>query len=93
MKKKETAEMLNLIYKDILSIKIKPEDSFKSSMDKFYDIMRKYGICQGTKTENGVTINNAEWNMCFAVFKNHKILAFDVWLVLSTPPSDLKYYK
>ena len=92
IEKKEIASNLGKIYEDILSIKIDMNDSFKSSMDKFYNVMRKWGVCQGTWSENGRTVNNAEWNMCFQVFKAHKIMAFDVWLILSTPPDDLLAY-
>lgn len=83
---------LGEIYQDILDIKIDSKDSFQSMMNKFYDVMRKWKICQGTWSENGRTCNNAEWNMCFAVFKQHKILAFDIWLALSNPPEDLRAY-
>ena len=54
--------------------------------------MRKWGICQGTWSENGRTCNNAEWNMCYQVFKNNKILVLDNWLTLSEPPEDLLAY-
>jgi len=92
MKKGEFAKNLDEIYRDIISIKINASDSFESMMQKFYRVMRHWGICQGTKSENGRTINNAEWIMCFMVFKQHKILAFDTWLILSSPPDDLLMY-
>jgi hypothetical protein len=80
---------LDAIYRDILNIKIDENDSFKLTMDKFYAIMRKWGICQGNWSENGRTCNTAEWNMCYQTFKNHKILALDIWLLINEPPSDL----
>lgn len=83
---------LENIYKDILGIKIKVTDSFQSSLDKFYKVMRKWGIKQGTWSENGRTACNAEWIMCFSVFKQHKILALDIWLCLNNPPKDLLAY-
>ena len=86
------AENLNKIYNDLLSIKITENDSFKSSMDKFYEVMRKWGICQGTWSKNGRLVANAEWNMCYQTFKNHKILALDTWLILNDPPEDLQAY-
>lgn len=91
--KPDFSRNLQKIYEDILAIKISEKDNFKSCMNKFYDVMRKWGIKQGEWTENGSRlINNAEWNMCFQIFKNHKILQFDIWLSLSTPPKDLLAY-
>lgn len=90
--KSDFVKNLDEIYQEIMNIKIDANDSFKSMMDKFYSVMRKWGICQGTWSENGRVCNNAEWNMCFQVFKQHKILAFDIWLTLSNPPEDLLAY-
>lgn len=92
MQKQDFTKKLGQVYADILSIEIKESDSFESSMNKFYEVMRKWGICQGEWSENGRTINTPEWNMCFAVFKNHKIMTLDVFLVLNTPPDDLLAY-
>lgn len=93
-KRSDFVKNLDAIYNDIIDIKIDSKDSFETMMDKFYDVMRKWGICQGTITESGSRlVNNAEWNMCFQVFKQHKLLAFDLWLILSTPPEDLQAYE
>jgi hypothetical protein len=89
--KKFNRDLAN-IYKDIQNIEIKPTDSFKTSLNKFYAVMRKWGIKQGEWSENGRTVVNAEWNMCWQVFKSHKILALDLWLLLSEPPKDLLAY-
>lgn len=84
---------LNAIYKDILGIKIEINDSFQTSLDKFYKVMRKWGIKQGTWNENGGrSVCTPEWNMCFQVFKEHKISSLDIWLILNTPPKDLLAY-
>lgn len=91
--KTDFSNNLSSIYKDLLAIKISENDTFKSSMDKFYQVMRKWHICQGTWSENGRLCNTAEWNMCFQVFKINKIMAFDIWLILATPPDDLLAYK
>ena len=42
--KSDFANNLDEIYRDLLNIKIDANDSFKSSMDKFYEGMRKWGI-------------------------------------------------
>lgn len=91
-KKPKISQNLQAIYNDINSIKIDIKDSFLSCMQKFYAVMRKWGIKQGTWTKNGRSVCSAEWNMCFAVFKQNKILALDIWLVLNEPPSDLLAY-
>lgn len=84
---------LSEIYNDITGIKLNPTDSLITLMNKFYDVMRKHGIKQGNWTENGSrTICTAEWNFCFNLFKNHKILAYDLWLILNEPPQDLLAY-
>jgi len=86
-------QKLNEIYRDILGIEVKSTDSFKSLTNKFYEVMRKWGIKQGTWSEDGsICICNAEWNMCFQIFKQHKIISFDVWECLKTPPKDLLAY-
>ena len=90
----KTDVVLNLenIYNDILSIEISMDDSFRTSLDKFYNVMRKWGICQGTWTENGRTVCTAEWNMCWQVFKVQKLQILDIFLVLNDPPEDLLAY-
>lgn len=88
----EFVKNLDAIYKDLLAIKINQTDSFKSSMDKFYAVMRKWGICQGTWSGNGRAIATAEWNMCFMVFKAHRNGYMDLWQCISTPPKDLLAY-
>lgn len=89
----EFGKNLAKINKDIMAIKISHNDSFKTMMNKFYAVMRKWKICQGTWTENGGRIcNNYEWTMCFEVFKSHKLLSYDIWLALTEPPKDLLAY-
>jgi hypothetical protein len=92
-KKPEFNQRLDEIYCDIIHIKVKPTDSFESLLKKFYAVMRKWGIKQGTWSDNGSRcVNNAEWNMCYQVFKEHKILSYDLWMCLNTPPKDLLAY-
>jgi hypothetical protein len=90
--KSDFANNLDEIYRDLLNIKIDANDSFKSSMDKFYEVMRKWGICQGTWSENGRAICNAEWIMCYQVFKERKLLALNMFLMMAEPPEDLIAY-
>lgn len=92
MERTEFLIQLEDVYKDIHAIKIDINDSFKTSLDKFYEVMRKHGICQGTWVGNGRQCNTPEWCMCFEVFKAHKILSLDIWLMLNEPPEDLLAY-
>lgn len=92
-KKNEIIKNLDGIYKDIMKIKIEPEDSFITSMNKFYEVMRKWGICQGTWLERGGrSCCTPEWNMCYMVFKENKMMQFDMWMTLTDPPEDLMAY-
>lgn len=93
MKKSNKSLDLGKVYQDIMSINITGNDSFKSSLDKFYEVMRKHGICQGEWTENGSRrVCNPEWTLCYSAYKQHKILAFDIFECLNTPPDDLLAY-
>lgn len=93
MKLKSIRKNLAEIYKDLQDIKIEPTDSFQSSLDKFYSVMRKWGVKQGTWTKGGGRLcDNPEWSMLWAVYRENKILSLDVWMALSEPPKDLLAY-
>lgn len=87
-------EKIGVIYNEVNSIDIKPTDTHKSSLDKFYKIMRKHGIKQGTWSEDGVgrILSNPEWVMFYDIFKSiidkHYIFA----TLLKSPPKDLMAY-
>ena len=88
----ELLENIDHIYRDIVAIKIDGKDSFNSLLKKFYDVMRKWGICQGTWTDNGRSCNNAEWNMCYTIFQQHINLELTWYGLLNEPPKDLLAY-
>lgn len=93
--KPDLSKNLDAIYRDIIGIEVKITDSFETLLNKFYEVMRKWGIKQGTWSEEGNgnrTMINAEWNMCWQVFRAHKILEYDIWLILHEPPDDLLAY-
>jgi len=91
--KNAKARSLGVVFKDLMAIKIEENDSFSTSLNKFYGVMRKHGIKQGTWTKGGGRlVNNFEWSMCWESFRNHKILSLDLWLSMSTPPKDLLAY-
>ena len=92
MRKSEISLNLNKVFTDIISININKDDSFESSLNKFYEVMRKHGICQGEWSINGRTVCNPELSLCYAAYKQHKLLAFDVFECLNKPPDDLLAY-
>ena len=93
IEKSTLAQGMGDVLKDLNDITIYHKDSIETLMNKFYAIMRKWGICQGEWTENGSRIcANPEWVLCWEYFKNMKILSLDLWLALSTPPKDLLAY-
>ncbi len=57
-----------------MSIEFKETDTLKTCKEKFYDIMRKYDIKQGTPRfdekgkQCGRIANNFEWTMCYNTF-------------------------
>lgn len=82
------------IFEDINSLKIKPSDSFNSVRRKFFDIMRKHSIKQGTKLPNGaIECNNPEWEACEQLLER-KIIDSYTWERCSSfkTPKDLESY-
>lgn len=92
VEKNEQVDFMGKVYNDINAIHIDSNDSFDTLLNKFYDVMTKWGICQGTWCENGRTANNPEWCICWAVFKD-KIDAQFMWIaIMSDPPKHLLAY-
>jgi hypothetical protein len=91
-KKNVLRDHLSLMYTDIHRIKILSTDSFLTLQKKFYTVMRKHGLKQGTWSDNGRTICNPEWVLCQQVFDQHVANAFLLRKFLSTPPKDLLAY-
>lgn len=84
---------LNVIYKELNGIKVEENDTIKMLFDKFYDIMRKWGICQGEWNGNGRTISNAEWVICHNVFLNKINSVMTLWGLMNDVPEDLQAYE
>jgi len=92
--KTDKATHIGNVYNDIQAIEFDINDSFKMLMDKFYVVMRKHGICQGTWNESGTgrCVSNPEWVMSYQAFKSH-IESRWMWASLMTePPKDLLAY-
>ena len=65
------------VAKDIIEIKLKKSDTLSGCLKKFYAVMEKHGIKQGTPTFNeegkrvGRKCNNFEWTMSIGLFHTH----------------------
>jgi hypothetical protein len=80
------------VYNDIYAISIDNKDSINTLLKKFYAVMDKWGICQGTWSENGRTMSNPEWCMCWNTYVNlikNKIVIIGL---IGNPPENLLAY-
>jgi hypothetical protein len=84
---------ISKVAKDIISLELKPGMTLAQVEGKFYRLMRKYGIRQGTKSGNGVVCDNFEWSMCKELFLSRvrDYFEFDRFL-LKAAPKDLQCY-
>lgn len=90
---KNTNNCMDVVYRDILAISFDINDTFKSITDKFYKVMRKNKICQGTWTETGSRqVANPEWCAAYLIFETHVMTSWKWQLLLNDPPKDLLAY-
>ena len=63
-------EFMNSVAKDIINMEITSSITYKEAKKEFYEIMKKYGIKEGTRDPNGhgITVANFEWTMCKTLF-------------------------
>lgn len=88
-------DKLRAVSKDIISLKLDNTLTLNEMNHLFYQIMRKHGICQGTKNENGagVTKNNFEWTICRELFISQITAHITMDDILgSQVPEDLQHY-
>lgn len=86
------------VSKDIISLKFKKTDTLKSCMNKFFEVMKKHGIKEGTPSFNedgkevGRNVANFEWTMCKTLFMQRLDDFFTIEFLLgdSTPKELLK---
>ncbi len=94
MKKSQTAQNLEAVAQDLLAINIKPTYPYNYLMQKFYTVMRKHGIKQGTWCKNGIgrQCDSAEWSICSVFF--HKLIDDSKIFqqITSKVPQDLMAY-
>ncbi|MDD5648832.1 MAG: hypothetical protein PHF86_00175 [Candidatus Nanoarchaeia archaeon] len=77
------------VAKEIVTIEFKKSDTLNDCLNKFYVIMRKYNIKQGTKTENGRQCNNFEWTLCKQSFEETLKSFFELDDLFGNIPEDL----
>lgn len=84
------------LLKELSDFKINPNVTLKKEVKRFYEILRKYGIKQGTKTETGSLIcNNLEFTLCLNYLEQslHFFVRLDVALnIIKALPKDLEHY-
>lgn len=90
-KKSVTATKLEIVSSEIIALKFKNSMTITKALNMFYDIMRKHGIKQGTKSGNGIRKNNYEWTICWTLFAS-QLQSHFMWTNLFTVPKDLNNY-
>jgi hypothetical protein len=73
------SDKMSLVAKDIIMMKVKPEDTLQSLSGKFYKILRKHNIKQMTTVDGGKTYsgNNFEYTMSKTLFVKMVCHSFD----------------
>jgi len=89
---KKEIEHMSRVAKDIISLNFNSKMTLRQVENKFFQIMRKHKIKQGTKGRNGVLINNFEWTMCYELFLS-RIEDYFRWcqFLADDVPKDLLY--
>lgn len=82
------------LLKELTDFRIDSSVPLKNNVANFYKILRKYGIKQGIKNENGtISMNNLEYTLCINYFEQalHFWLRFQVAMDLGNfLPKDLE---
>lgn len=81
---------MSKVAEEIIKMPVDKTDTIEDLFNKFFKIMKKYGIKQGTKTKFGFTKNRLEWTLCETMFTEniqHKIKVLRILDDISTPRS------
>lgn len=87
--------LLSKVFLDIQELPIKNSDSFNTIRRKFYDVMRKHGIKQGTREKKGaITISNPEWKAAEWLLEERirNFVSLGLCLSCFKTPRDLEAY-
>lgn len=87
-------KFMSAVAKDIILLKFKPTMTLQQVESRFYRIMRKHGIKEGTKSGNGRITNNFEWTMCQILFlqRVQDYFVMNRFFVGTGTPKDLLQY-
>ena len=94
MKKKDKPpRRMRAVASDIIKKKFLSKKELKQLTSKFYAIMNKHGIKQGTRIEpNAVQISNAEWTMCQDLFMKKIDSQLQTAFIFDKLPKELEAY-
>ena len=94
-KKKDKPPMrLRAVARDIITEKYLSKKDIDKITNKFYAIMKKHGIKQGTRTgKHAIQIANAEWSMCKDLFMQRILSQINISMLFeSNLPKELEAY-
>jgi ribosomal protein L44E len=89
---------MRAVAKEIINIKIGHNDKLSTLDKRFYRIMRKYGIKEGTATANdkgkfvGRSVANYEWTMCKELYHSRIHSNITLSAFFNPLPKDLEQY-
>lgn len=85
---------IGAVAKDIIAMKVADGDTSVVLLRRFYAIMRRHGIKQGTKNANGTgrICDNFEWTGAKAIFNEHVEQERFFHPALIRVPKDLECY-
>ena len=94
--RKKTMTKMEKVSKDIINIKFDKKDTLKGCLEKFFAILRKYNIHQGTPQFNdkgevvGRACNNYDYTMCQTLFFDRVSAFFEWQLNFEEIPKDIE---
>lgn len=83
------------VAKDIIQLKFSETDTLQQCLDKFFTVMLKHGIKEGTPTFNddgqevGRTMANFEWTICFQLFQSRIQSFIELHVLFGNVPKEL----
>lgn len=78
---------MSKVAEEIIKIPFDKKDTIEGLFNKFFKIMKKYGIKEGRKTPVGITKSNFEWTMCEKLFVENIVNKIHVLRLLDDIPT------
>ena len=92
MKNKKEIKFMAKVAKEIILVEFPNKTTMFQVRKKFYEIMRKYGIKEGTENGNGRSVCNYEWTMCKILFIDTVKSSLQMSFFGFETPKDLEQY-